>query len=291
MEIFTQLALNSLIAGATYSLVALGFNLVFGTTRFLNMGHGAVASVGGYMVLALARNGHLPFTVSVFLAVLAAGLLGWLIDRLVYAPLRTRRASSSVLVITSLGVLIVLQSLLAIIFTSQFWTLAAPSVWFATVFSIGSGNITGLQLTLILASVLIFSGGWLVLRFSDFGKQVRAVGDDEEVARIIGVPSERVIGGTVFWGSAVAGLAGVLVGLDTGVYPTMGLLLLLSAATASIIGGLGSVTGALLGAYLLGFVENFGIWFIPSGWKTAISFGVLVIFLLFRPHGILNKEK
>lgn len=129
----------------------------------------------------------------------------------------------------------------------------------------------------------------LVFKFTLFGKAVKAVGDDEEVSKIVGINTSKIIGRVFFIGSAIAGLAGILVGYDTGIEPTMGLSLLLKGVIASIIGGIGNVYGGVLGAFLLGFIENFGIWKISGEWKDAIAFGVLIIFLLFRPQGILKK--
>ncbi|MCX6715691.1 MAG: branched-chain amino acid ABC transporter permease, partial [Candidatus Taylorbacteria bacterium] len=122
-----------------------------------------------------------------------------------------------------------------------------------------------------------------------FGKAVKAVGDDEEVAKIVGINTPRIIGWVFGIGSAIAGLAGILVGFDTGIEPTMGLSLLLKGVIASIIGGIGNVYGGVLGAFLLGFIENFGIWKISGEWKDAIAFAVLILFLLFRPQGILRR--
>ena len=127
-----------------------------------------------------------------------------------------------------------------------------------------------------------------MFRYTLFGKAIKAVGDDEEVSKIVGINTVKVIGWVFFIGSAIAGLAGILVGFDTGIEPTMGLSLLLKGVIASIIGGIGNVYGGVLGAFLLGFIENFGIWQISGEWKDAIAFGVLILFLLFRPQGILK---
>ena len=129
----------------------------------------------------------------------------------------------------------------------------------------------------------------VILKKTLFGKAVNAVADDEEVAKIVGINTNKIIAAVFFIGSSIAGLAGILVGFDTGVEPTMGLSLLLKGIIASIIGGIGNIYGAVLGAFLLGFVENFGIWKISGEWKDAIAFGLLIIFLLFRPQGILRK--
>ena len=130
----------------------------------------------------------------------------------------------------------------------------------------------------------------LLLKFTFFGKSVKAISDDEEVSRMVGINTKFVIGIVFFIGSAIAGLAGIMSGYDTGLEPTMGMSLLLKGVIASIIGGIGNVYGGVLGAFLLGFVENFGIWKISGEWKDAIAFGLLIIFLLFRARGIFGRK-
>jgi branched-chain amino acid transport system permease protein len=127
------------------------------------------------------------------------------------------------------------------------------------------------------------------LRMTMFGKAVRAINDDEEVAKMVGIDTDRIIGQIFFVGSAIAGLAGILIGFDTGLEPAMGMGLLFKGVIASVIGGIGNIYGGVAGAFMLGFVENFGIWKLPSEWKDAIAFSVLLVFLFFRPQGIFNK--
>ena len=129
----------------------------------------------------------------------------------------------------------------------------------------------------------------LLLKYTIFGKAIKAVNDDEEVAKIIGINTNKIIGRVFFIGSAIAGLSGILIGFDTGIEPTMGLGLLLKGVIASIIGGIGNLYGGVIGAFFLGFIENFGIWKISGEWKDAIAFALLIIFLLFRPQGIIKK--
>jgi branched-chain amino acid transport system permease protein len=288
MEILPQLILNSIIAGAIYTMVALGFNLIYGTVKFFDLGYGALAAVGGYVTFWLYKQLGLNLYGSVIVAVLTAGVIGVILNWLVYAPLRKRKASSMVMLVASLGLLTALQAIIAIIFTSQFQTLTLAA-GAQKVFEIGGGVITSVQVTILAIGFLIMAGLALLLRYTRFGKAVRAISDDEEVAKIVGINTAKIIAGVFFLGSAIAGLAGVLVGFDTGIEPTMGLSLLLKGVIAAIIGGVGNVYGGVLGAFLLGFVENFGIWKISGEWKDAIAFAVLLLFLLFRPQGILRK--
>ena len=286
MNIVPQLIINSIIAGSIYALVALGFNLIYGATKFFNLAHGAVATIGGYAVFYFLKTANVGVIPSVLIGVVIAGLVGYFIDKGVFQALRKRKATSMVFLVASLGVMTALQAIVAIIFSSQFQTLSTGSF---KVYDIFGGVITQVQLIILVASILIMIGLALLLKFTRFGKSVQAVSDEEEIAKIVGINTNKVIGNVFFIGSAIAGFAGIMVGFDTGIEPTMGLSLLLKGVIASIVGGIGNVYGGVLGALLLGFVENFGIWKISGEWKDAIAFGLLLLFLLFRPQGILKK--
>ena len=288
MDIIPQLIVNSIIAGAIYTLVALGFNLIYGTVKFFDLGYGALTAVGGYAVFYLYKTLGAPIYVAVIVGVLVSGLVGYAIDRLVYAPLRKKKSSGMVLLVGALGAFTALQAIIAILFTSQFQTLS-QSAGSEQVYQIFGGVITQVQLIMLISGLVIMVVMGLVLKYTMFGKAVKAVGDDEEVSKIVGINTPKIIGWVFFIGSSIAGLAGILVGFDTGIEPTMGLSLLLKGVIAAIIGGIGNVYGGVLGAFLLGFIENFGIWKISGEWKDAIAFGVLILFLLFRPQGILRR--
>jgi branched-chain amino acid transport system permease protein len=288
MDIIPQLIVNSIIAGAIYTMVALGFNLIYGTARFFDLGYGALTAVGGYAVFYFYKSLGLNIFAAIIIGMLVSGLLGWLIYRFVYAPLRERKSSSMVLLVAALGAFTAIQAVIAILFTSQFQTLS-QSAGSDHVYEILGGVITQVQLITLTVGIILMLAMALSLKYTMFGKAVKAVGDDEDVSKIVGINTRVVIGKVFFIGSAIAGLAGILVGFDTGIEPTMGLSLLLKGVIASIIGGIGNIYGGVLGAFFLGFVENFGIWKISGEWKDAIAFGVLIIFLLFRPQGILKR--
>lgn len=288
MDILPQLILNSIITGAIYAMIALGFNLIYGTAKFFDLGYGALTAVGGYSVFYFYKTLGLNIYVSIILGMLIAGIVGFLVYRLVYSPLRAKKSSGMVLLVAALGVLTAIQAIIAILFTSQFQTLS-QSAGSESVFNIFGGVITQTQLITLVLGLLIMVGIGLVFRFTLFGKAIKAIGDDEEVSQIVGINTNKIIGWVFFIGSAIGGLAGILIGFDTGIEPTMGLSLLLKGVIASIIGGIGNVYGGVIGAFLLAFIENFGIWQISGEWKDAIAFAVLILFLLFRPKGILRR--
>lgn len=288
MDIIPQLIVNSIIAGAIYTMVALGFNLIYGTVKFFDLGYGALTAVGGYAVFYFYKTLGLNLYISIILGILIAGTIGFLLYRSVYSPLRQRKSSGMVLLVGSLGAFTALQAIIAILFTSQFQTLT-QNAGAGRVYNIFGGIITEVQLIILICGIVIMTVIALGLKFTIFGKAVKAVSDDEEVSKIVGINTSKVIGWIFFVGSAIAGLAGVLIGFDTGIEPTMGMSLLLKGVIASIIGGIGNIYGGVIGAFFLGFIENFGIWKISGEWKDAIAFGVLIIFLLWRPQGILRR--
>jgi branched-chain amino acid transport system permease protein len=288
MDILPQLIFNSIIAGAIYTLVALGFNLIYGTTKFFNLAHGVLSAVGGYTVFFFVKSLGWNLYISVAFGVLLAGIIGYGLNRFIYQPLRQKNASGMVLLVASLGAFTVIQAIIAILFTSQFKTLS-QNVGTQKIYEIFGGIITQTQLVILISGIIIMIGLALLSKFTLFGKAVKAISNDEEVAKIVGINTNKIIGYVFFVGSAIAGWAGILVGFDTGIEPTMGMGLLLKGVIASIIGGVGNIYGGVVGAFLLGFVENFGIWKISGEWKDAIAFAVLIVFLLWRPQGIFKR--
>jgi branched-chain amino acid transport system permease protein len=284
---FFQLLLNGIIAGAIYSMIVLGFNLIYWVTKFFNIAHGVIAVVGAYTVLFLYKMLKLNLYVSVAAGILAAGILGLVLDRTIFLYLRRRNASNVTKFVASLGIFTVIQAIISILFTSQFQILTETFLAQRT-FTVFNGVITDVHLIIMITVVVILAIFCLIINKTTFGKAVKAIGDDEEVAKIIGINTDKIISYVFFIGSLIAGLAGILVGFDTGMMPTFGMGLLLKGVTASIIGGIGNIYGGVLGSFLLGLVENFGVWKISGEWKDAIAFGLLIVFLLFRPRGILG---
>jgi branched-chain amino acid transport system permease protein len=288
MGIIPQLILNSVIAGAIYTMIALGFTLVFRVTKFFNLAHGSLAVVGGYAAYYFSQMLGWNLFLASALGIIFAGFSGYLINKFVYQPLRLRKASTLILLIASLGVFTLIQALVAIFFSSEFQNLS-QNINNQNIYHIGNGVITQIQIWILILGIFIAVALVFILAKTKFGKSVVAIGDDEEVSKIIGINTNVIISQVFIIGSAIAGLSGILVGLDTGLQPTMGLSLLLKGVIAAVIGGLGDIYGAVLGAFLLGFVENFGIWKISGEWKDAIAFGLLIIFMIFRPQGIISK--
>jgi len=281
-----QVILNAIIAGSIYALVALGFTIIYRTVKFFHFAHGVVYTAGAYIAYTLAISLGVNIVISFLLASVLAGAIGIVIDRVVYAPLRREKAPDLVFLIASFGVFIFIQNLIQLLYGAQILTLRTGPVKEGHHFL--GAVITDIQLLIMIVAVVITITLWLFIRKTKLGKAIRAVSDDTIGASAVGIYPERTILITFAIGSALAGVAGILVSLETNLEPTMGLNAILKGIIASIIGGVGSIPGAICGAFLLGLAENFGIWKISAGWKDAIAFVILILFLLFRPGGIFG---
>jgi len=283
-----QLIVNGIIAGSLYALIALGFTVIYGTVRFFHFAHGVVFAVSAYMAWCCVSYLNLPLIIAGLIAVLGGGILGLLMNLFIYRSLRKRKAPNLILLLASFGLFLLLQNALQLGFGSDIKAIRIGSV--NEGYRILGASITGTQIIIIIASVLLAGVVLLFMRKTRFGKAIRAVADDSVAASIVGVNSERTIAVAFFLGSALAGAAGVLVALETNIQPTMGLNAAIKGIIAALIGGMGSIPGALVGGLFLGLAENLGIWSISAGWKDAISFSILVLFLLFRPSGMFGSR-
>ena len=286
---FHQLFLNGIIAGSIYALVALGFTMIYRTVKFFHFAHGVVYAAGAYFAYSFTISLHLPFAVSFFLSATFAALLGMGIDKLVYHPLRLRKASNLVLLIASFGVFIVLQNLIALIYGNRILILKTGPVREGYKVLAGA-SITPVQIAILVTSILLMILLWTFMKYSKTGKAMRAISDDIIAASIVGIDPNKLIPATFAIGSALAGVAGVLISLETNIEPTMGMPAILKGIIASIIGGIGSIPGAAFGGFSLGLAENLGVWKIHAGWKDCISFAILIVFLLARPRGLLGMK-
>jgi len=283
---FFQLLINGLIAGAIYALVASGFSLIYSTCKFIHFAHGATIAFSAYFLYFLFSGLGLSFWPSVILAIIFGALLGWLMNKFIYKKLRKRKASNVILLIASFALLILLESLILMLFGADVKTIGYIKI--AKGLEFLGAIITPLQIVIIVVSIILLILLWIFMKRTKIGKAMRAVADNKEVAEVVGISAEKIYSWSFIVGSAIAGIAGILVGLEQNLEPTMGTNLMIKGFTGAIIGGIGSVPGAVLGSFLLGIVENFGIWFLPSGYKDAIAFTLLFIFLLFRHQGILG---
>lgn len=202
--------------------------------------------------------------------------------------MRRKKAPNLVYLLASFGVFIFIQNLIQLLYGAQVLALRTGPVKVGH--KIFGAVITDIQILILAVSAALLIGLSIFIKRTKLGKSLRAVADDSMAARTVGINSERIIICAFAIGSALAGASGVLISLESNLEPTIGLNAIIKGIVAAIIGGIGSIPGALIGGLFLGVIENLGIWKISAGWKDAIAFAVLIIFLLFRPEGILGNK-
>ncbi len=246
---------------------------------------GAAGAYGGLLVANSPGSGlYLGWGVSCLLA----GAVALALYRGLYAHMRERANSPLIMLVASLGILLAATAFTTIIFQSAPHPL--PTAFGSDPWNIGGASIKGFNVFAIGAAFIGFVGLLYLLKRTAFGKAVRAIGDDEEVAKVVGMNTTVIIAVVFFIGAAYAALGGILSGHDTAIQPRMGLLLLLKGWIASVVGGLGNLYGAIVGGFTLGLVEQFGIWDLAGEWRDAISFILLILFLSFWPKGLLPRK-
>ena len=299
MSFFFQELVNGITTGALYSLVALGFSMVYGVLKLLNFAHGDLYMVGAYIGFFIIQffggAAHVRIAVPLLLAIMfvvAAGLVGGLgvaIERFAYRPLRD--APRIAPLITAIGVSFFLESAALLLFGSQFREYnTAEFISLSSGIRIGSVTIDSVQILVLVLGLLLMTGLQLLVNRTRLGRQMRAVAVDREAAEMLGINVNFVITATFFLGSALAGIAGVMGGLlFNTVSATIGFVAGLKAFTAAVVGGIGSIPGAMLGGLVIGVAESFVTGYISSTYSNLIVFGLLIVVMLVRPSGLLGQ--
>ena len=296
-NILAQQLVNGLVLGSFYALVALGYTMVFGVVKLLNFAHGDLYMAGafvGLLALSLVTGavgaGWLGVGIAILLSMLAVGFLGVVIERIAYAPmLKAPRLS---ILITALAVSLVLQNGVLTLTNGQILPFSAR-LGFAGI-GIGGVFISYKQMVLGGTAAALMIGLELFVSRTQYGRAMRAVSVDKDMSELMGIDVNRVIAVTFFAGSALAAAAGTMAGAYYGsIWYFMGFLIGLKAFTAAVIGGIGSIPGAMLGGLILGLLESFGTQIpgIGSEWKDVFSFSVLILVLVLKPTGLLGKSE
>jgi branched-chain amino acid transport system permease protein len=300
MSYFLQQLINGLTLGGVYALIALGYTLVYGVLQILNFAHGDVYMVGafiGYFVM-IASGGPaasgIPIPLMIFLmfavSMLGTGVLGIVIERFAYRPLRN--SSRIAPLISALGVSILLQNAALLIFGSTIRSYDTPSYIPSTAgFAVGDVTVDAIRLmVLILSLILMFALGRWVNK-TQVGRAMRAIAVDKDAAVMMGIDIDKVIRWTFFVSAALAGAAGIMNGLLLrGVSNGMGFIPGLKGFTAAVLGGIGSIPGAMLGGLLLGVVEAMTQGYLSTNFSDTYTFILLIAIMLIRPNGLLGKK-
>ncbi len=286
MDILLQSVVNGILAGCIYALFAMGLTLIYGVLNFVNFAHGELIMWGAYFLYVfISEPFSLPLVVAVFPAILCTVFLGIAMDFAVFRPLR--KADRLTLLIAAMGLSFLLRN-------------AAQFFWGAEVRTYGleitqgyrylGVSLTANQILIIVITVICVLGVYLLFFRTSIGKSMRAVSDNLDLARVVGINARRSIRAAWIVSAALAGTGGILLALDTNLNPEMGVINLVKAFAATLIGGVGNLWGALLGGLLIGLAENLSVLVISPGYKDAVAFAIMVVILLTRPYIVTGKR-
>jgi branched-chain amino acid transport system permease protein len=282
-----QQLVNGLALGGIYALIALGYTMVYGIISLINFAYGEIYMFGAFTGLIIATSHGTNMLASLFGAMLFCILLGVLIERIAYKPLR--RSSRLSALISTIGVSIFLSTLMVLLKGPS--TQGFPALFVNKVYVIGNFQITIYQIFIIGVSALLMLVLHLFVTFTKTGRAMRATAQDRDAAGLMGVNIDAIIAITFAIGSALAGAAGVLAGIYfNAVQPYMGLMAGLKAFSAAVLGGIGSIPGAMMGGLLIGLLEVLSITVNLSQYKDAFAFGILILVLLVKPSGIMGRK-
>lgn len=283
-----QLTINGFITGCVYALIALGFALIYNTTRIFHFAHGAIYTLAAYLFYTFLHAFNCPLGVSVVLTLITIALCGMFIDKFIYRPLEAIGASLLIQLLSSLGIYIIVINIISMIYGNETKILISA---IQPTTSFGFIILSQTQQYSLILSVCIIAVLFIILKKTLLGKSIRAMRDDPILISAMGI-NPNVVRDIVFsLGSVLAAVAAILAGLDFGIDPHMGMTAVMNSIVAVIIGGVGIFEGALLGALLLGLIHNLSILYFSNRWQDVVTFILLILFLLFRSEGILSSKR
>lgn len=284
---FLQQLVNGLTTGSAYALIALGYTMIYGILGLINFAQGEIYMFGAFATVLLLATGRVPFLVAVAAGLSAAAVIGLILERVAFRPLRG--AHPLVPLISAIGASIFLQSLALLLFGPN----NRP---FPVAFEFRTVEVAGMPVSTLQGAILLAALGFMTLlvlfvRYTRYGKAIVACALDRDTARLMGIKVDRMVALTFLIGSALSGAAGIMMAIYyNATYPRMGFLPGLKAFSAAVLGGVGNIPGAILGGLLLGVAESLGAAYISSSYKDAIAFIILILVLLIRPQGILRGK-
>jgi branched-subunit amino acid ABC-type transport system permease component len=290
LSIFAQFLVNGIVAGSVFALIALGFALIFTASRVFHFAHGGVYTLSAFAGYAALVTFGLGTAAAFAAAIAAAVVLGTLINATLYEPMREGGVSSFVMMICSFGILIIFTHVAAMV-----WGTNPVVLWRGgqeTVYTFGPVHVTGRQIGIVGLAAALGVALWVFFQHFRLGIAIRALGNDSELALIMGMPARTLRHISFAVGSGLVGISSLLIGFNVGIIDfNMGFEIILMATVAMIIGGLGNVGAAAGGGFALGVVQNLALWKIESKWQMALSFAILILVLLFRPSGFFGEKQ
>lgn len=288
---FFQQLFNGITMGSVYVLIAIGLTMVYGVLELLHFAHGVIYMAGAFAALVAISLFKANFFVAVIFAMAVSAAIGWFIQVFAYKPLRN--SPKITVLISGIGMAIALENVSRIIFGAQ--TIAFPKIGTSskTLHITSNVTITNYQIWIMIIGLIAVVGLQLFLKHTKIGLAIRATSQDFDAARMMGINVDRTVGQTFIIGSALAGIAGTLVGLYfNAVYPSMGSMPGMKAFSIVVLGGLGSIPGTIIGGLFLGLAESFADGYIGNFvvGKDAFAFIILIIILLIRPSGLFGKK-
>ncbi|RMC51815.1 branched-chain amino acid ABC transporter permease [Lactobacillus sp. ESL0228] len=287
MQIFLQQIINALSLGSIYALLALGYSMVYGIIKLINFAHGDIYMLGAFCAYFVINTLHLNFIMALFSAMIFGALLGVIIEYLAYRPLR--KSPRITVLITAIGVSFLLENGMSYFVGSN--ARSFPQVIEQVNYNVGGVLISNIQILILVTSLSLMILLQIVIKKTSMGRAMRAVSVDPEAAELVGINVNHTISFTFALGSALAGAAGILIGMYyNSIDPLMGMTPGIKAFVAAVLGGIGSVPGASLGGFLIGILETFFQSVGLSAYKDAVVYLILIIILLFFPAGIFGKN-
>lgn len=283
-----QRVINALQLGSIYALISLGYSMVYGIISLINFAHGEVIMLGGYISILCISSGISP-SLSLILTILGCVLISFLIEKIAYKPLR--HAPRNSIFITAIGVSLFLQNMAQIIFSANGRSFPNSNFFPGISFNFFNSNISFVSLITIIISILLMIALDIIVKYSKLGKAMRAVSEDMQTARLMGIDIDKVISFTFAIGASLAGIGSILYfNKYPVVSPMSGYMPGMKAFIAAVLGKIGSIRGAVFGGFIIGFIEIFSISVGLGTWLDAIVFGILILTLIFKPSGILGKK-
>lgn len=287
MDQFLQQIVNGISLGSIYALIALGYTMVYGIIKLINFAHGDVYMIGAYIGFAAITYANLGFFPALIISMLLCALLGMVIERVAYKPLRN--ATKIAVLITAIGVSLLLEYVMMFFVGAE--VRSYPQVLSEQTFHLGEVLINLQQVYIVATAIALMILLQFIVHKTKTGKAMRAVSIDKDAAQLMGIKVDRTISFTFAIGSAFAGAAGVLVGIYyNSIDPLMGIMPGLKAFVAAVFGGIGSIPGAMIGGLFIGIMETMVSGYGNSMYRDAAVFAFLILILLFRPTGLLGKN-